>query len=123
MGEAKRRQKQAERVQRGVQASVAEVRLLIPCDLNEQIAMRHALVTEDIPSRDDFLRSLLLAGIETFDHDVQAVLAHERGESRHVAPPEPAPEPLVVAAADADPKMVKTLAKLHDTTLLIGGRL
>jgi len=125
MGEAKRR---AERRREAREAAAPvdtrkKFTLLtdpLPADLVRQIRMRYEFVSRQFPSFGEFVAALLTAGIEVCDHDVNAVLAHQRGQSRPVDP-SAEPERLVLAPDEVPARAAKVLAKLHEANLM-GGR-
>jgi hypothetical protein len=126
MGEAKtraerrREAREAQQPESPADKTYVMVRFLVPKRIAQQIAARHNFVKEHFPVRSDFDRAIYVAGVEVFDQDINAFAAHARGESKPVVP-QPEPERLVVPASEVNPNTVKTLAKMHEASLM-GGR-
>lgn len=96
MGEARARKRRVARDAEKSQAQHAPqvtkyvlVELPLPARMNEQLRRRHARVSTQFPVYEGFLGALLMAGVEVFDQDMQAAVAHARGESKPVVPAEP----------------------------------
>lgn len=103
MGEARARKRREARDAEKSQAQHAPqvtkyvlVELPLPARMNEQLRRRHARVSTQFPVYEGFLGALLMAGVETFDADVQALEAHKRGESKPVEKTAPDPDRMVL---------------------------
>lgn len=123
MGEAKRRaerRREARENEATAKPRFTMVEVPVPQEYIEQVRMRHAMVIEQFATLGSFLWALAHEGVDAFDKDIQAVLAHARGETKPVDPA--AQEDRLVLSPDEVPQeQTRVLAKLHEANLM-GGR-